>query len=105
MYWYFSRKALPFWCVMVIDSLIVFVSGFVAYWLFHRGMETLLHSHVLAVAMLVYVALSWIGMRAFHTYSGIIRYSSFVDLRRVCYANLMSLGMALAAPTSHATSC
>lgn len=97
LYWYFSRKALPFWCVMVMDSLIVFVSGFVAYWLFHRGMETLLHSYVLAVAMLVYVALSWIGMRAFHTYSGIIRYSSFVDLRRVCYANLMSFAIALAA--------
>ena len=36
-------------------------------------------------------------MRIFSTYSGIIRYSSFVDLRRVTFANTLSLIMALLA--------
>ena len=31
-----------------------------------------------------------IGFRVFHTYTGIIRYSSFVDLRRVLYAMILS---------------
>ena len=32
-----------------------------------------------------------IGIRAFKTYSGIVRYSSFVDIRRVFFAILLSL--------------
>ena len=36
-------------------------------------------------------------MRIFSTYSGIIRYSSFVDLRRVTFANTLSLILALLA--------
>ena len=49
------------------------------------------HSYQLARVLLLYVALSWIGMRLFSTYRGIIRYSSFIDLRRLTYANLFSL--------------
>ena len=78
-----------------MDSLIIFVSGFIAYWLFNRGYETLMESYRLVPVMLIYMVLSWIGMRFFHTYAGILRYSSFVDLRRIVYANLLSLGIAL----------
>ena len=95
--WYFSRKALPYWCVLLTDSLTLFASGFVSYWLFHRGMETLQHSYAIATAMLVYVVLSWTGMRMFHTYSGIVRYASFVDLRRVARANGLAFVLAFAA--------
>jgi FlaA1/EpsC-like NDP-sugar epimerase len=89
--WYFSKKALPYWIVLCFDSFMVFISGFIAYWLFHRGYNTVQESYRLAHVMLLYVALSWIGMRMFHTFSGIIRYSSFVDLRRVANANIMSI--------------
>ena len=54
------------------------------------------HAYTLANTMVIYVVLSWIGMRLFSTYSGIIRYSSFVDLRRVTYANAFSLALAFA---------
>ena len=54
-----------------------------------------MQSYKLTREMLIYVILSWIGMRVFHTYSGILRYSSFVDLRRIGYANLLSLVIAL----------
>ena len=46
--------------------------------------------------MLLYTALSWIGMRTFHTYAGILRFSSFVDLRRIVYSNTLSLIIAIA---------
>jgi FlaA1/EpsC-like NDP-sugar epimerase len=42
----------------------------------------------------MYALPGFIGARMFHTYSGIIRYSSFVDLTRVFYANLVSLAVA-----------
>jgi FlaA1/EpsC-like NDP-sugar epimerase len=38
---------------------------------------------------------SWIGARLFHTYQGVIRYSSFVDLIHLAYANLLSLLLSL----------
>ena len=93
--WYFSKSSLPYWCVLVLDSLIIFVSGFFSYWLFNRGYETLMQSYKLAPVMLIYTVLSWIGMRMFHTYAGILRYSSFVDLVRIIKANLVSLFIAL----------
>ena len=44
---------------------------------------------------LFYVVISWIGARTFRTYSGVVRYSSFVDLQRVAYANLLSAIIAI----------
>ena len=44
---------------------------------------------------LFYVVVSWIGARVFRTYSGVVRYSSFVDLQRVAYANLLSAIIAI----------
>ena len=55
------------------------------------------HFYPVAHVLLLFVVLSWISMRIFSTYSGIIRYSSFVDLRRVTFANTLSLIMALLA--------
>jgi hypothetical protein len=94
LYWYFSRKSLPYWCVLLVDSVMLFVSGLAVYWLFHGGTATLASLGAVATAMLIYVALGWVGMRVFHTYSGIIRYASFVDLRRVFFANMVALSLA-----------
>ena len=41
--------------------------------------------------LVMYALPGFIGARMFHTYSGIVRYSSFVDLTRVFYANSVSL--------------
>ena len=40
---------------------------------------------------LFYTVLSWVGARVFSTYLGVVRYSSFVDLLQVAYANVLSL--------------
>lgn len=44
---------------------------------------------------LLYSGLSWIGARVFKTYAGVVRYSSFVDLLKVAYANAITLFLAL----------
>ena len=88
--WYFTKRALPYWGVFLIDLFFVFISAFIVYWSVHRGMQTLLHSYALSRVLMIYLFISAITFKLFHTYSGIIRYSSFVDLMRVGYANALA---------------
>ena len=85
--WYFNKASLPYWCIIILDALIVYISAFIVYWTFHRGAQTQLHFYSISYVMLLYIAISLVTFRLFHTYAGIIRYSSFVDLMRVAYAN------------------
>ena len=32
--WYFSRNALPYWGIIVLDFLILLLAGVVTYWIF-----------------------------------------------------------------------
>lgn len=79
-YWYFSRKALPYWCVFILDCLIVFLSGLVIYVLNNGLLHSLQSLGLLTCTLGVYLLFYIIGFRWFRTYSGIIRYSSFIDL-------------------------
>ena len=88
--WYFNKKSLPYWCLFLIDSIIVLFSGLFIYWVFNRTMEMFTHRFGVLYTSLFYVVISWIGARVFRTYSGVVRYSSFVDLLRVAYANVLS---------------
>lgn len=89
--WYFKRAALPYWCMLLLDSVIVFLSGVFIYYLFHRGYQTMLHFAVLSQQLLVYLVFSLLSFRIFHTYAGIIRYSSFVDLQKIGMANFLAM--------------
>jgi FlaA1/EpsC-like NDP-sugar epimerase len=72
-------------------------SGFLTYWLFNN-VEILLTNLLQVVNTLgCFILLSIPGFRIFHTYSGFMRYSSFVDLMRVVYGNVVSLGLVLLA--------
>ena len=95
--WYFSKNSLPYWCILFIDCAIIICSGFVVYSLF-RSLDILLLNAVrLLNTMLIFTVVSVIGFRIFHTYSGFMRYASFVDLMRVTYGNLVNLALALVA--------
>lgn len=89
--WYFKRAALPYWCMLLLDSIIVFLSGVFIFYLFHRGYQTMLHFAVLSQQLLVYLVFSLLSFRIFHTYAGIIRYSSFVDLQKIGMANFLAM--------------
>lgn len=88
--WYFTRNALPYWTVLVVDCLVCYLSGILVFWLYYRGAVTLGNLGLLTKTILVYMCFNLIGFRLFRTYSGIIRYSSFVDLQRVAYAMALS---------------
>lgn len=92
--WYFTRRALPYWMVLLIDCLICYLSGLFVFWLYYRGAVTLGNLGILTKTILMYMVFNLIGFRLFHTYSGIIRYSSFVDLMHVAMAQGVSLVIA-----------
>ena len=93
--WYFSKKALPYWCVLIIDYLILVIAGFITYRIFIYSKYVSLEEFKLLYTLLIYALPSLIGARVFHTYAGIIRYSSFIDLTKVFYANLFSLALVI----------
>lgn len=90
-HWYFSKKALPYWGIYAIDCLVMFLSGCFIYFLDYGLTEVVRNWRLLGYLLLISWVFYSLGFRIFHTYSGIIRYSSFVDLQRVVYANLIGL--------------
>ena len=93
--WYFGKRSLPYWCLFLADSLIVLFSGLFTYWAENRTLVMFNHRFAVLYTALLYVAISWTGSRLFNTYLGVVRYSSFVDLMKVAYANLLSVTIVL----------
>lgn len=83
---HFSKRTFPHWCVLLLDSAILFLSGVFVYWCFNRGTALQLNFWPLTYLMLLCVGVHFIFFAIFRTYSGIIRYSSFNDLIRVALA-------------------
>ena len=69
---HFNKRVFPYWCVVLADTAIVFVSTAFVYWAFHRTGVLFEHRYSLLYLMLLYSALNWIGARAFRTYSGVV---------------------------------
>ena len=93
--WYFRKSALPYWCVIVFDVAVCIAGGSLMLILRHQVPELLEHTGQLCNAFLVITFFNLIGFRIFHTYSGILRYSQFIDLLKVGYAMGTSLVLAL----------
>ena len=89
--WYFSRRALPYWCVLIFDMLVVLMSGIVCYTLDHGVLHTLRQFWPVVGTLSFYLIFFVIGFRLTHTYSGVLRYSSFTDLYRIAIANLFGI--------------
>ena len=93
--WYFTKDALPYWCVFIFDCLMTFLAGLIVFWAYHRMGYNFAHFWGIVNSILIYVLIAMIGFRVFKTYTGVLRYSSFVDLQQVAYANGLSLMIAI----------
>ena len=87
--WYFTRKALPYWCILMIDSCAVLFSGYVSYYITMGGDAVAGHFWELTLTLGCALIPFILSFKLLHTYSGIVRYSSFVDLQRVAVATLI----------------
>ena len=92
--WYFTKNSLPYWVILLIDCAIVIFSGVLSYWIFNNAATLYENTLMVINTLLIFVVLSIPGFRIFHTYSGFMRYSSFVDLMRVAYCNGLTFALA-----------
>ena len=95
--WYFSKKSLPYWCIFWIDCAVTFVSYLFIYQQINSGAKALSILGQFSMLFAIFTLFHAIGFRIFHTYDGILRYSSFIDLQRVFYA--VTFGAVLSAIT------
>lgn len=93
--WYFNRRALPYWCVVIFDLTLALFGALFVLWLRHPATEIMRNWELLFHTFMVFGAFNLIGARIFHTYSGILRLSQFVDLLRIleacCFSYMLSL--------------
>lgn len=97
--WYFSKKSLPYWCIFWIDCAVTFVSYLFIYQQINSGAKALSILGQQSMLFAIFTLFHAIGFRIFHTYDGILRYSSFIDLQRVFYA--VTFGAVLSAITKN----
>lgn len=86
--WYFSRGTLPYWCILALDCAAVFLSGLAIYYLKYGGLSLAQHFWQLALGLGICLLAYVVAFFAFHTFRGVMRYSSFVDLSRIAYSNI-----------------
>ena len=79
--WYFTKKAVPYWFILLLDCLLVFLNGWIALFLTRPQAfvnDVLFWSNFWGI--LINVLIYAISFKIFHTYHGIVRYSTFHDL-------------------------
>lgn len=82
----FSKSALPYWCILAYDSVTVIASGFFVYYLQHGLADLIEHLSQVSIGIGICFAIYMVAFMLFHTFNGVLRFSSFIDLRRVAYS-------------------
>ena len=93
IHWYFSKKSLPYWCILLADCGIITCCGMLAFYLSNNGQYVADNFWKMIQIMFVYLIPYCVAFRLFHTYSGMLRYSTFMDLQRVTLAMLVGTGL------------
>ena len=91
--WYFSRRALPYWSILLLDSAFVLFSGLLAYTAHHGAEQTSAVFMPLVWTLGLFLLCFVVAFRLFHTYDGVIRFSSFNDLMRVTLAVICAVAL------------
>lgn len=86
--WYFTKGALPYWCILVLDCVAVFVTGLFVYYIKHGGLDLAQNFWPLVTGLFVSLGVFVVSFFTFHTFRGVMRYSSFVDLHRLAYSTI-----------------
>ena len=87
--WYFSKGALPYWIILMIDCLIVAFAGYAAFYTQWGGSGLAGRFWLATRGIIISEVFFIVYFRLFHTYSGVIRYSSMMDLVHVALATFI----------------
>ncbi len=94
---------MPIWTILLIDVFIVTLSTILAYALRVDFKSAFLDAQILTSTIIISILVNVVFFRIFKTYSGVLRYSSFVDILRIfaslaaAYAVLIILSFILSA--------
>ncbi|MGV3461094.1 MAG: polysaccharide biosynthesis protein [Flavobacterium sp.] len=81
-----SLGYLPRWIILVIDLIVIAITGLISYILIHRTGVLYVKKDVYIISIPVYLVISLVTFRVFRTYSGIIRHSSYIDAVKIFFA-------------------
>ena len=94
--WYFKKKALPYWCILLLDCFLVIAAYLISFYVFIGGLYFVTDFWTKLGYLTLLVLPSYlISFKIFHTYSNIIRYSSFTDLRNVLMSNVVAAALVI----------
>ena len=88
-YWYLSKSALPYWTLICVDFLIIIIAALVSTYTCEGPQALINHFWERLATWCCLLIFFFIGMRIFHTYSGIVRYLRSSDLLKVVYAQVV----------------
>ena len=88
-FWYLSKSALPYWSVICVDFIFIIVAALVSTYVCEGPHALINNFWDRLMTWCCLLPFFFIGMRTFHTYSGIVRYLRSSDLLRVLYAQLV----------------
>lgn len=83
---YLSTKVLPIWTILLMDIVITALSCLVAYILRYDFQQVFNSLTNVDTSILYCVLIAIVFFKLFRTYSGVLRYSSFVDIMRLFVA-------------------
>lgn len=88
-FWYISKDALPYWCILAFDSAVLISLYILSIYLTEGGVGVIDSFWMKIGNCLFCMLFYWLGFKIFHTYANIIRYSSFIDLSNIAMANMV----------------
>lgn len=87
---------LPRWIILLIDLLVISITGLLTYLVIHRTGVLYIKPDLYIISIPVYLFVSLLSFRAFRTYSGIIRHSSYIDAVKIFFSQFTSATLLLA---------
>lgn len=87
--WYFSREALPFWAISIIDMMLIFVQMMLMYSLVYGPAKLVGNGSLVLYTLMIDMVFYGVSMRIFHTYADVSKILEFKDLARTAFATLL----------------
>ena len=86
----FSSKVLPSWVILLLDIAILIVSVVFAFMLRYSPSDLNVHSNEILMMLGLTLVFNLIFFKAFHTYSNVLRFSSFTDVMHISAALILA---------------
>ena len=78
--WYFSREAVPFWGISILDMMLILMSTLLMYSLVYGPARLVGDGSRVLYTLILDLVFYGIGMRIFHTYTDVSKILEFKDL-------------------------